>query len=209
MSKKSKYWFIGIATTLVLVVVTAYIINRSRKSSISCDSSVLYLGDSHTAGSWSYADKVMKHCNSTSSKKIAKVGAKTSWMREQLETELKNKKYNLVVILGGSNDIFALSSIDKAKENMNKMLELISSSGAKSVVINPPSKKFYSGANDKQKSLIKSWTQFLKSHEQPIGFVNFEDLTQEQSVFAPDMVHVNSAGHKLLSDKFIEKFNLT
>lgn len=207
MNKKSKYLFIGIATLMVLTVVTAFLINKARK--INCDSRMLFVGDSHTAGSWSYADKIIANCKSKTSKKIAKEGAPTTWILEQLKNELQENKYDLVVILGGSNDIFGSLSIDKAKSNMNQMLNLIEDSGAKSVVINPPSKKFYSGTTDNHKELINQWTEFLKNHKRPFSFIDFESLTQDIEVFAGDMIHVNSYGHKRLADTFTNKMKLS
>jgi len=207
--KKSDWKKVIIASTVSVVigaVLLAVIVLKNRK--ISCSSSMLFIGDSHTAGSWSYADKVMQLCDNSKSKKIAKVGANTTWISQELDKELQKNKYDLVVILGGANDIFGSLSIDKAKENMNKMLAQINKAGSKSVVINPPSKKFYSGTTDKHRELIKGWSSFLKDHKQPIKFINFEALTQDSNYFAGDNIHVNTSGHKKLSDHFIQKFKL-
>lgn len=208
--KKSDWKKVIVASTISVVVgavVLAVIFIRSRK--ISCSSSMLFIGDSHTAGSWSYADKIMDLCKNKNSRKIAKVGANTTWIAQELDKELQKNKYDLVVILGGSNDIFGSMSIDKAKANMNEMLDQINKAGGKSVVINPPSKKFYSGATQKHMELIKGWTAFLESHKLPIKFINFEKLTQDQDNFAGDMIHINTKGHEKLSNYFVDKFKLT
>lgn len=170
---------------------------------------MLFIGDSNTAGSWSYADKIMKHCSAIGSKKIAKSSMKTTWMLDQLRSELGKNQYDLVAILGGSNDIFGTGSISKAKESMNEMLRIIEETGAQSVVINPPSKKFHSSTTDKQWKLIRDWTQFLRTHKSPYTFIDFESLTQDRSVFAGDNIHINSSGHQLLADEFISKLRLS
>lgn len=152
----------------------------------------------------------MNYCQTTGSRKIAKVGAKTSWMLDQLSNELSKNKYDAVVILSGSNDIFGNLSISDATNNMNTMLDLIKSNGAKSIVINPPSKKYYSNTTDQHRSLINEWSSFLKSHKLPIAFVDFEKISEkDQSLFAGDNIHVNSKGHQLLADEFRKKLNIS
>lgn len=206
MKQKKTYLIYG-AVVIFVLLLSLFVYLKLR--GLSCKSKILFLGDSNTAGSWSYADKVISFCGSSNMKKIAKVGAKTSWMLSELQNELNKNDYDAVVILSGSNDIFGSLSIDSAKTNMNNMLELIKSKGAKSIVINPPSKKYYSNTTNQHKQLILDWTFFLKNHKLPYKFIDFESITEkDRSLFAGDMIHINSKGHQLLADQFINDLNL-
>jgi lysophospholipase L1-like esterase len=169
----------------------------------------LFIGDSNTAGSTSYADKFMGKCKNPKNKKIAKSGAKTSWMLPELEKELQTNKYDVITILAGSNDIFARLSIKEAKENMNKMLEMAQKHGAKTIVITPPFKGHFSKTTDKHWALIGEWNKFLKDHTIPSKFIDFSKIVQDKELFASDNQHVNSKGHQVLADAYAQTLNIT
>lgn len=206
MNKKALYTGIAIAAGAALVVTAAIIIYR--RARFSCKNSYLFIGDSNTAGSSSYADKFMQKCNNPKNKKIAKSGAKTSWMLPELEAELKKNKYDVVTILAGSNDIFARLSIKEAKQNMDRMLRMIKDSGAKAVVITPPWKGHLSRTTDKHWALIREWNAYLKAHKIPVAYIDFSNIVQDKSLFASDNQHVNSAGHQVLADAFADKLKV-
>jgi lysophospholipase L1-like esterase len=206
MNKKSIYTGIAIAAGAALIIAAAIIVYK--RTRFSCKNSYLFIGDSNTAGSTSYADKFIKKCKNPKNKKIAKVGAKTSWMLPQLEEELKKNKYDVVTILAGSNDIFATLSIKEAKQNMDRMLRIIKDSGAKAVVITPPFKGYYTRTTDKHWALIKEWNKYLKSHKIPVAFIDFSNIVKDKSLFASDNQHVNSTGHQVLADAFSDKLKI-
>ena len=198
---------IGIGISATLVLATVYIMSRFKR--IKCSDSFLFVGDSSTAGSYSYADKFMNWCKNPKNKKIAKSGAKTSWMLSELSSELNNNKYDVVTILAGSNDIFSGTPISESKSNMNKMIRLAKSKGANIVVITPPYKGYLSRTTQKQWSLIKEWNSFLKNHKTPIKFIDFSKIVQDKSLFASDNQHVNSAGHQVLFNAYLKKLNIS
>jgi len=207
MKKDTIYTLIGLGIGATFILATAYIVYRLNK--IKCSDSFLFVGDSNTAGSSSYADKFMSKCKNPKNKKIAEVGAKTSWMLSKLSSELKNNKYDVVTILGGSNDIFGGIPISESKSNMDKMLRLAKSKGAKVIVITPPYKGNLSSTTEKQFALIKQWNEFLKNHKIPTKFIDFSKIVQDKSLFAEDNQHVNSKGHQILADAYSKKLNIS
>jgi|688.fasta_scaffold09663_5 hypothetical protein len=91
---------------------------------------VLFVGDSLSAGpdyTWNYLlAKSHPEWNSTH---LSKGGKRTSWMLDSLRNELKNKKYDLVFIYGGTNDMFSLVSPNEALGNIQKMVDLVVAQG--------------------------------------------------------------------------------
>jgi lysophospholipase L1-like esterase len=85
---------------------------------------VLFVGDSHSAGegwTWNYQlSKAHPFWNVTN---IVKVGVKTDWMLSNLKTELQKKHYDLVFILGGTNDMMSSNSIDNITLSSMQYLE--------------------------------------------------------------------------------------
>jgi lysophospholipase L1-like esterase len=206
MTKDTKYLLLGLGAGVAVILTAAFLLQRMKR--VKCSNSFLFIGDSNTAGSSSYADKFMSYCKNPKNKKIAKSGAKTSWMLPQLSSELKKNKYDVVTILAGSNDIFAKLSISEAKANMDKMLKLAKSTGAKVVVVTPPYKGHFSKTTKKHWDLIKEWNSYLKNHKTPIKFIDFSKIVQDKSLFSSDNQHVNSKGHQVLADAYLKKLNI-
>jgi hypothetical protein len=214
VDNKTKIWLVGLgAGTLVLgALVIAY--NKEVKMfsmggyKFDCSKSYLFIGDSNTAGSTSYADQFMSFCQNPKNKKIAKSGAKTSWMLPELEKELAVNKYDVVTILAGSNDIFARLSINDAKANMDKMFQLAKDNGAKVVSITPPYKGHFPRTTDKHWKLIGEWNEYLRKHPIPSKYIDFSSIVQDKSLFASDNQHVNKTGHGVLKDAFIKTLNI-
>lgn len=98
--------------------------------------SILFVGDSITAGSFSYPMVISKKYTNLLIDVLAVGGKTTGWMLENLSGQLQLKKYDKVYIYGGVNDSFNDSiSTKTALSNVQKMVDLINNSGAKAVVI--------------------------------------------------------------------------
>ena len=198
----------GIITTAALVYVFRKQINNIF-SGHKCSNSFLFIGDSNTAGSNSYADKFISRCKNPKNKKIAKSGATTDWMLPKLFTELNENQYDVVTILAGSNDIFARLSVDKAKKNMDKMLSAAKKSGAKIVVITPPYKGHYPRTTQTHLRLIQEWNNYLKNHKTPFKFIDFSQIVRDKSLFLSDNQHVNSQGHQILTQAYLKALKIS
>lgn len=176
------------------------------KKRVNCDSSFLFVGDSNTASPYSYADKLKNNCPNITIKKLAKSGEKTDWMLSQLNNELKTgNKYNVITVLGGSNDIFARLSIDKAKENLQKMYDLAKLTGAKVVAITPPNKSFYEPTTEKHRKLIRELTEWIRNNKSVDVFIDLGALSNDKKYFASDNQHLNSLGNDMLKNEYLKK----
>jgi len=91
---------------------------------------------------------------------------------------------------------------------MNKMLEMAKKHGAKTIVITPPFKGHYPRTKDKHWKLIGEWNEYLKNHPIPTKFLDFSKIVQDKSLFASDNQHVNSKGHQVLADAYVETLNV-
>ena len=172
--------------------------------------SILFIGDSNTVASYSYADKLKNMFPGLSIKKIAQVGEKTDWMYKQLIDELNKSSYDLVAILGGSNDIYALNSIDSAKENLNNMYRFAKSKGSQVLAITPPNKDFYVNKTDQKQVLLDSLNDWIKNNPNKDYFVDFHKITDDKSFFssADGYLHANSNAHDILANQTKQVLNL-
>lgn len=97
---------------------------------------VLFVGDSHSAGkgyTWNYLlEKDHPNWNVTH---LVKGGMRTDWMLSNLVPELKKKKYDLVFIYGGTNDVMSPLKIDTPISNIQKMVDLVNEQGGKAIVV--------------------------------------------------------------------------
>ena len=131
---------IGSIITVILIIVIVYLLRKPKTTTVK---SILALGDSNTLANFSYADQLQKQFPNVKIKKIAQNGANSSWMKSQLEQELKNNKYDIISILAGSNDIYGGVSADLTKANLDYIYNLAHSKGSKVIGITPPNKDFY------------------------------------------------------------------
>ncbi len=175
-------------------------------SKISCNSKFLFIGDSTTAGASSYADKLKENCPDISIKKLAKSGEKTDWMLDQFNEEIKTGvKYDVITILGMSNDIFARQSIDKTKVNLQAMYDKAKQMGAKVVAITAPNKSFYSATKEIHRTLINELTDWIKNNKSVDVFIDLGAMSSDQKLFASDNQHLNGTGHEMLKNEFVKK----
>ena len=104
---------------------------------------ILFVGDSISAiqtptgemVSWTYPAQVKKSLPNAVVDVLAIGGKQTSWMLQNLPNQLATTKYNRVYIYGGTNDIFSQIPIKTVLSNIQKMVDLAISNGAKAYVI--------------------------------------------------------------------------
>lgn len=98
--------------------------------------SILFVGDSITAGDYAYPMVISKKYKNLSVDVLAVGGKTTNWMLENLPNKLQSKKYDKVYIYGGVNDSFNDSiSTQTALNNVQKMVDLVNNSGGTPIVI--------------------------------------------------------------------------
>jgi hypothetical protein len=179
----------------------------SRKTGIK---SILFVGDSNTALPFSYAYKIQSRFPAIRTKIIAKIGAQTGWMMDELKKELKSGTYDAVCVLGGSNDIYATDSIEKAKGNLFSMYAAASNSGAVVVGISPPNKNFYTKRTEKRQQLLGQLILWIGSNRMFQHYINFWGITNNKTFFtATDgFLHAQAPAHEILAGEVISALQL-
>lgn len=186
---------------------------RSKNSAATSKkiTSILFIGDSNTAASFSYADQLQKQFPNLKIKKIATSGEKTDWMLEQLKKELALNKYDLVAILGGSNDIYALDSITAAQANLTAMYKLVHQYGAKVLAVTPPNHNWYINATAHKQTILQQLVAWIMSNPNADYKINLWDITNDKRFFteADGYLHAQAPAHKILADKTTQLLKLT
>ena len=185
--------------------------NKGNINTTDKETSILFIGDSNTVSSYSYADQLKKMFPNLKIKKIAKVGEKTDWMKTQLTNELKNNKYDVVAILSGSNDIYALGKIDSTKKNLDAMYKMIHDSGAKVLAVTPPNKDFYTKKTEQKQKLLYDLIDWMKNNKNIDNLVDFHKITSDKKYFSSGdgYLHANSSAHKILAEQTKQKLKLS
>jgi len=97
---------------------------------------VMFVGDSHSAGpGWTWNYLIDKDHPEWKSTHVTKGGKRTDWMLENLKSKLKEKKYDLVFIYGGANDVMSPLPISTPIKNIQKMVDLVNQQGGKAIVL--------------------------------------------------------------------------
>jgi hypothetical protein len=181
--------------------------NETKNDSIK---SILFIGDSNTEANFSYADQLRKMFPNINIKKIAKAGKQTAWMREELEKELKNNKYDVISILGGSNDIYATGTHKYATLNLDYIYDLAHKNGAKVVAISPPNKDYYTKKTPEKQAALYNLVNFIKDNPKKDYYIDFWTITRDKKFFSAGdgYLHAQAPAHKILANEFANKLNL-
>jgi lysophospholipase L1-like esterase len=204
---KNKFVIGGIilVSAIAVTAITYFTIKKLTKKDLS-KASFLFIGDSTTANPNGYVEKIQAKFPNAKIKKIAKVGEKTDWMLDQLKKELATgAKYDVISILGGSNNIFGELRIDKAESDLDEMYSLAKKNGAMVVAITPPNKSFFSNTTDKHRKLISDFDKWLKANKKVDVFIDLNKLVDKKELFASDYQHINNKGHEILADAYLKK----
>lgn len=203
---------IGLSISVILggggIAIFEYVKKRKLTSPVK---SILFIGDSNTAANFSYADQLQKMYPSLVIKKIAEPSQKTDWMLQQLTAELAKNKYDIVAILGGSNDIYATAAIDGAEKNLAAMYNLAHSAGAKVLAVTPPSHNFYVNRTENKLALQQQLAQWIKNNPAKDYFIDFGTISNNQSYFSATdgYQHAQAPAHKILAQNVAQQLKLS
>jgi len=172
--------------------------------------SILFVGDSNTALPFSYAYKLQKQFPGIRCKILAKIGAQTGWMMDELKKELQSKSYDAICILGGSNDIYATDSIENAKRNLFSMYAAASSAGAMVIGITPPNKDYYTKRTEKRQRLLYELVSWIFQQQRPGAVINFHGMTKDKAFFTSKdgFLHAQEPAHNYLAAQVAETLRL-
>jgi lysophospholipase L1-like esterase len=206
MKRSTRNILIVVGTSVVLLGLMSFFIVRKRRNKINCKDNVLFLGNSQTANTSGYVEKLQKHCKNSNFTKVAKVGAKSDWILNEYKNLVeKGKKYDWVSVMIGGNDIFARLSIDKTKRNLQELFELANKNGSKIMFISSPSKKFYDKSTPRHIELAMELENWVKENKLVNVFIPISKVTANENLFRSDMLHINNEGQEVVFKEILKK----
>jgi peptidoglycan hydrolase-like protein with peptidoglycan-binding domain len=166
---------------------------------------VLFVGDSlSTSDGWTWNHLLEKDFPNWNVKHLTKGGERTSWMLNQLENELKNKKYDLVFIYGGTNDMFSQINVGGAINNIQRMVNLVNQQGGQTYVFSGYDAKSVMSDDKLQptkycdkKCMLKSRDKMIEFQSQLSGLSNAKviPVVQGYSTWTQDGIHPSASKH--------------
>jgi len=214
--KKIISYAVLVTGTAMFVGTAAYVfsntfrktINKILAKKVKPNSKFLFVGDSNTKASFSYADQLKKAFPEAQITKIAENGKNTSWMFNELKKELyKNEKYDVIAILGGSNDISGGRPLNETKVNLDAMYSIANRMADLVVAIAPPNKDFYQPYTNEQREKLDELVDWLSKNKNVDYFINFHRITNRKDYFLPsdNYLHPQAVAHTELLNEFKEK----
>jgi lysophospholipase L1-like esterase len=198
-SRKRKILIWSIVGGVAIIGITTFFILRKKRKKIKCKQRILFLGNSQTASTRGYVEKLQKECGTDTFKKLAKVGAKSDWILEQYQKEIQSgNKYDVVSVMIGGNDIFARKSIDKTKKNLDTLFGLAKKNKSKVIVLSSPTKLFYSKTEPIHLQLADELEDWLNKNKNVDVFIPITKKTENKELFASDNLHLNQKGQELV-----------
>lgn len=172
---------------------------------------VMFVGDSHSAGpEWTWNYLIAKDHPEWDVTQLAVGGKTTKWMLQNLTTKLNEKKYDLVFIYGGANDVMSPQPISTPIGNIQKMVDLVNGQGGKAIVLTGfdsesifnPEKVTTTKYCDRECMIGFKPKRVKYQADLPnsiTGAIIIPKLVGDIS-WSSDGVHVGSAKHKLMKD---------
>jgi lysophospholipase L1-like esterase len=211
-------WILGLWTSLLgAKKITPPAKPVSKKKDLPLPSkgkSALFVGDSHTVASPSWAEAIKSKFGLGSIAKVASNGKTTAWMLTNLQTYLsKNKAPDYIFIWGGTNDAYGNTKIDDITKNIQAMVTLGKSKGSKVIVVQgyDPYKvsynfdlgKMYKGAT--QSSLITGRNRVIELQKNNQSKIKNADVIVPaygnfQRTDSTDGIHLKMPNYKILGE---------
>ena len=190
-----------------LVVLLMYQLSKKPKPLIR---KILFVGDSNTVANFSYANKIKQSHPDLTVKIIAENGKNTSWMLSKLKSELSKEKYDVVSILGGSNDIYGGLPFSVTKSNLLEMEKLIKSNHSIPIFVSPPSKSFYVNKTPAKELALKNLIDWMNDHRFD-NLIDFNSITNFKNLFSPSdgYLHPQAKAHVELANNFTKKVDIS
>lgn len=187
--------------------LTMLVINNAKR--IKPNGNVLFIGDSYTVGSSSYADQLKNKFPSLKIKKIAKVGEKTDWMLRNSASDLASGKYDAVFILGGINDVYAGVPASTTENNLQAIYSNAKKAGAKVIALTLPPTNYYAdytASKGYNADVINYW---IKKNRTVNKVVDLNTLLkkggkQNLDLFVADHLHATPQAHGMLANDIVK-----
>ena len=214
---------LGIATAITLTFVFIYASKKFRLKNKKARK-ILFVGDSQSAIrtdggdmiSYTYPNLVKSQLESKgyTIDVLASVGKQTSWMKENLPSQLAQKKYDRVYIYGGGNDVSSGESVDSVVTNIQEMVTMANNSGADAFVtlgyridnFSDPykmPKTIYITTPEQWMPIIEKRKQLQKALPKQIQGANFVPV-YDLNGLTNDGIHPTAEGHKIVAQNILK-----
>ena len=113
-----------------------FLVNLITEDDDRVKENVMFVGDSHSAGKdWTWNYLLAKDHPEWNVTHVVQGGKRTDWMLQNMTSELQKKKYNLVFIYGGTNDVMSPIKNELPISNIQKMVDEVNKQGGKAIVV--------------------------------------------------------------------------
>lgn len=173
---------------------------------------VLFVGDSQTKNSVSYANKLISS-GVVNGKIVAENGASTKKMLSMLKKELRDNTYDIVSIMGGGND-GGDKTPDNAISNLSDMYEIAKNSGAEVIALSNPT-KIYVDKSDNKSYRNKKYpsndgiAEWVNNQSESDYKINANKATKSPQYFSSDMVHLNDEAHDMIKNLWLDVIDIS
>jgi hypothetical protein len=175
---------------------------------------VMFVGDSHSAGKgWTWNYLLEKEHPEWEVKHVTEGGKRTDWMLSNMRSELAKKKYDLVFIYGGTNDVMSPIKNDVPIANIQKMVDEVNNQGGKAIVVSgfdqesifDPKKVKPTIYCDKKcfENLKPKRVDYQQRLPQSISNAIFIPKLVGDTSWTNDGIHAVPSKHKLLKDHIL------
>jgi lysophospholipase L1-like esterase len=232
MKLTKKEWIIigGVAFLIIAGITTTIFIIRSKRGKVSIKNKnpkkILIVGDSQSAIKNASGGKITYTYPNILEEKLkdkgisidvlALGGKTTAWMKENLPEQLKNNKYDRIIIYGGGNDTSNASiKLETTLQNIQDMVDMGIENGA-DVFVNLGYKVEGDFGNYKIMPLTpyltkrEEWKPYVEKRKelqklipQKIKRANFIPVYDLESK-TEDGIHPTSSGHKIVAEKIYD-----
>ena len=235
MKLNKKEWVIigTVAVVLTIGITTTLLVIRSRKGKVPIKNKnpkkILIVGDSQSAIKNASGGKITYTYPNILKEKLkdkgitidvlALGGKTTSWMKENLPEQIKNNKYDRIIIYGGGNDTSNASiKLETTLKNIQEMVDMGIENGADVFVhlgykvegdfgnidIMPVGKPANLLTSKEQwKPYVEKRKELQKLIPHNIKRANFIDVYDLKSK-TEDGIHPTSSGHQIVAEKIYD-----
>ncbi len=183
--------------TWLLVCLFLSACSENKPATLGPDGVILAFGDSLTAGvGTDLSSNYPAILSELTGLRVVNAGVSGETTRQGLErlpSILKAENPDLVILLEGGNDILRNLSLEKAQNNLSRMIELIQAHGAQVVLIGVPEKKLFS-------TMASIYPELAQAYDVVLDDGIISRLLKEPE-YKSDRVHFNALGYYVLAEE--------
>jgi hypothetical protein len=170
---------------------------------------VLFVGDSHTAYSGGWQDRLASRTGMIRSN-TAVGGKRTDWMVQTALRQIISHRFDYCFVWGGANDMASKVSIKSAVKNIQSIVDLCLKNGVKPVVLtgfNPIECIDVSRSGPEWKDYPQKYSQFQRVLQDSIrgaAVVKSHFISRGDKDCSDFICHMSASGHRKMADSLIK-----